>query len=167
MEKQPIYINNFELAMKMKMAGFDKECSFRAVNYSFYEPVTRKNYDHLHILYGYIKTVGNRYFIPECFIEVVTYYFSPACFSGSEETLYLPTLGEIDLPEGVYVAPYKIDSGDGGKNTVFYCFDNNKRLFVKKLSGGRIKQKYFETELEARAHAWLWANQEKEVKNEK
>jgi hypothetical protein len=145
MEKQPIYLDNFELALQMKMAGFDKECFFRALNHNFYEPVTRKNYENLHILYGYVKIVA-------------THYFSPACFSGSKETLYLPTLGEIDLPEYISIVR---------EQKSYYVYCNNNLLLQEILNTELPNKNTFKTELEARAHAWIWANQKKEVKNEK
>lgn len=134
MEKQPIYLDNFELALQMKMAGFDKECFFRALNHNFYEPVTRKNYENLHILYGYVKIVA-------------THYFSPACFSGSKETLYLPTLGEIDLPD--FISIRKVWHFEG-------CY---RYAFVNDLTNNPVDDNWHLSELEARCYAWLWTKQ--------
>lgn len=143
MNKPPIYINNIDLAIEMKKAGFDKECVHSAKKRKYY-------------------ITDNETIIICAYGVVIVEVEKTVEFDGK---LYLPTLSEIELPEGVYITPYKIYLADGSEKSVFYCFDNNKRLFVKKLSGGRSRQKYFETELEARAYAWLWANQKKEVQN--
>jgi hypothetical protein len=130
MEKQPIYLDNFELALQMKEAGFDKECAHEADFYS----------EHYNIVWN--KSHVERYRYHGCVFDV----------------LQLPTLGEIDLPEYISIVR---------EQKSYYVYCNNNLLLQEILNTELPNKNTFTTELEARAHAWIWANQKKEVKNEK
>lgn len=56
-----------------------------------------------------------------------------------------PTLGEIDLPEDLIIAQLSVCW------VVLRIVENNIKVIIELES--------FQTELEARCHAWLWANE--------
>lgn len=100
------------------------------------------------------------------FCDATAYYSYTANTTFSqyefeEDTLPAPTVAEIYMPCGFYIQRVKIAVGYEDKKmeipihkSVFYVFDNNKRIFVENLSGGRIKQKAFETEIDARIEVY-------------
>jgi hypothetical protein len=120
MEKQPIYLQNLELALQMQMAGFNEECVHKAfIDDSAY-------FDAISILaYGSVLKKQS---------------YKGKDFAGM---LNLPTLGEIGLPKKMFI--FKTDKG-----------------FRPVIMGVKnMPSIWYKTELEARAHAWLWAKQNK------
>lgn len=142
MEQQPIYLNNIAIALKMREAGFNKDCFFYAVLHQYTKRSILKFY------HAYASE----------FSEFDAIHWEGNIF---EDRLNLPTLGEIELP------PTLMIRRDHDNTFTIYCvlMDDGHflALWLKEIGVKNI----FETELKARAHAWLWAKQnEKEGKNE-
>jgi hypothetical protein len=139
MEEQPIYLDNFELAMKMKIAGFDKECVHEADFYS----------EHYNIVWN--KSHVERY----------------RHHGFNFDVLQLPTLGEIDLPEDYIVLKNNLGTFNVWRKKVMHSYNSYTTLELYPIyEQGVLIQTEFKTEIEARCHAWLWSNKnKKEAKN--
>jgi hypothetical protein len=80
MEKQSIYLKNLELALQMQRAGFDKECVHNIQDI------------------GINLETGKREYAYTAYDKIISVFEGDYNFC-----LQLPTLGEIDLPEGICI----------------------------------------------------------------
>jgi len=120
---QEIYLQDFELALKMKQYGFNKECVHYAYTQKFItgnSGISIKAYD---VVIGSLSNPNNLDF----------------------SRLNLPTLQEIELNEGVFIAK--------SKNGLFRIYTNDRHVGDSKF----ILNLYsYETELIARCYAWIY-----------
>jgi hypothetical protein len=124
-----------EQAEKLKKAGFDKKCS----HYAVFVESTHCNFVEVYyrnILIGVEAT------------DSKGFSFESDYFEGD---LFLPTLGEIELHEGVFVCKV-------GRLGVWSFYDPDREADYEKY--------HYESELEARIEAWIYFNPKKEVQDE-
>lgn len=146
MKKETIYLDNIDLALQMQRSGFDIKCAFKGICGSC--------------------TSGKRKGIQEVDVYCLGKYVDafPAIFIEEQEgdSLYLPTLGEIDLPEDYIVIKNNAGTFQVWRKKIMHSYNSYTTLELYPIhEQGVLLQTQFTTELEARAHAWLWANQNK------
>jgi hypothetical protein len=119
---------SLEEAQMLKNAGWEKPC----VHYAIFETEKHHSHDYIHRVYCYAYNIS------------IAQYFDVDSDIIFEGKLYMPTLGEIELPEAMVIY-YRKHSGWFYGQVLWY-----------NLSSYEVPYK---TELSARIHAWVWAKE--------